>query len=342
MNIYIVKQIIALLAAVAVMAIIPTGVYAVENHEPASIEEKTRVIQEFTYKAGDSPSIPEKISQFGEILILISVTEPKESKSLPKNRTYSYKVSKYYSPTQLSQVPGNVKVTPLYGEGSRQVDREETIRNLSNNDVDKLPVRRIYTDTDGVGPGASVKGDLALAEVRYEVTHRDEYGIPDEYTAHIVYRGEEKYQAILYYEAVATYTGTETIEGESTFTVVATYEGDLPEESAPPSGGNDAGESSLAAGENDAEESYPPAGDAEPEEDPIFMVGTEPSESSPSVSEAESSENSPLSGIVQLPFSLGSISPVGAATLATAVAAVLAILIIGINNRRRIREDSRM
>ena len=315
MNYMKIKLIIALLAAMAVIVVIPMGSFAAQDQPAANNSgnandgQKTRVYQEFTYKDGEKPDIPEKINQFGQVLTLVSVSDPVESKTLPDSRTYTYQVSKSYTPDQLSQAPDNVKLTPVQGTGSRQVDRAETITDLSNNDVDKLPQRSIYTDTKGKGPGASVNGDLALAEVKYEVAHRDEYGMPDSYTAHVVYRGEETYTAVMYYMAEATYTNTEALGGEITFTVIATYEGDAPV-------ADGLSEDTSGVEEPEMTGQVTGAADAEPQGSPALL------------------------SMIKFPFSLGDLSPAGAATLAAIAAVVVMLLIIGNYNKRRIRESS--
>jgi len=299
-------RIIVLLAAVAVIATIPVSVYATQETGPGEDGQKTRVTQEFTYKAGESPDIPKRINQFGEVLSLASVSEPVLSGSLPETRTYSYTVSSSYTPDQLAQAPKNVKLTPVYGTGVRQVDRREALTGLPNNDVESIPTRHTYIDTDGMGPGSSQSGELVLAEVKYELVGRDTDGIPNNYTAHVVYRGEETYTALMYYTATATYTTTTTEEGVATYTVVAVYEGEAP-----------------AAPQENIPEAEPPLGG----------TGSDGS-AGPAIPGDQSGGAN-----VWLPFSLGTISPLGAATFATIVTAILALMILGIFNRRRLRES---
>ena len=291
------KLIILLLALVAVLTIMPAGAYAATE----KATEKTTFRQEFTYREGETPNIREEIIQFGHIFRLVSVSEPVASATLPAGRSYTYQLSKEYTQDQLSQAPKNVKTTPIYGIGKRQVDRKETIKNLPDNDVDRLPHRKIFRDTNGRGPGAKTAGELALAEVRYEPVGRDEHGVPNEYNAYVVYRGEETYTALLYYEGVTTYTETAGEDGITTYTVVATYESDAPvsgsaaEPAAAGPGGGGAGD------------------------------GTE--------NVAASGARSPA-----LLFPPGTLSPLGAAVIATVAAAILTLVFLGIYNRRKLRE----
>jgi len=326
-----------LLAVVAIMAVFPVSAYAAEGAAPGAgaAGQKTRVTQEFTYKAGEEPNIPETISQFGQTLTLISVSEPVENTSLPETRTYNYEVSKSYTPDQLSQAPKNVKLTSVYGDGSRQVDRKETIRNLPNNDVEKLPKKMGYADTNGRGPGAKADGDLVLAEVKYEVTSRDKDGLPNKYTAHVVYRGEETYSVLLYYMATATYTETRTGDGAKTYTVVATYEDDAPadetaDDAWPPASapeGPDGFDSGIGvAGQNGQD------GAAE-----AINLGIRDTGPAGPFEDLQSGLSllmpTPLQGVFM------AISPIGMAALATIIAAVAVLAFLSFYNRRKFRES---
>ena len=291
-----------LLSIMAAIAMAPSGAFAES--------EKTTFQQEFTYGEGETPNIPQEISQFGQVFTLVSVTEPVATSSLPKSRSYTYRVSAGYTPEQLSQAPVNARLTPIYGLGKRQVDRRETIRELPDNDVDRLQKRKAYKDTNGRGPGAGSRGELTLAEVRYEPMGWDEYGLPDNYTAHVVYRGEESYRKLLYYEAVSTYTDTVAEEGVSAYTVVATYEGP-----APP---DDDAVDELAA----------------------VPTGEDPEPGEPAPQGAESTASAPGENSFRFPFSFDTLSPLGAAAIATMAAAVLTLFFLGVYNRRRMRESA--
>jgi len=339
-----------LLTVVAIMAVFPVSAYAAEGTAPGAGNpgspggtsnpggnpgQKTRVTQEFTYKAGGKPNIPETISQFGQTLTLVSVSEPVENSSLPETRTYNYEVSKSYTPDQLSQAPKNVKLTSVYGDGSRQVDRKETIRNLPNNDVEKLPKKMSYADTNGRGPGAKADGDLVLAEVKYEVESLDKDGLPNKYTAHVVYRGEETYSVLLYYMATTTYTDTRTGDGAKTFTVVATYEGDAPADEAtgdawppaPAPGEPDGFDSSIGvAGQNGQD------GGSE-----AINLGIRDTGPAGPLKDLQSGLSlfmpPPLQGVFM------ALSPIGMAALATIIAAAAVLAFLSFYNRRKFRES---
>ena len=230
--------IVAMFIAMGAIVMLPAGAfYAQEGGQG----EKVTATREFTYKEGEDPDIPESISQFGQTLTLASVSAPVRNTASTQTHTYTSRVPVTYTPDQLAQAPPNADLTPVYGEGKRQVDRAETIRDLPDNDVERLQKRKIYADTDGRGPGAAGNGELALAEVKYEVTGLDTDGLPNKYSAHVVYRGEEAYTVLLYYTAEETFTREASEGGVATYTVVATYEGYAPADAPGPEGGPGAG-----------------------------------------------------------------------------------------------------
>ena len=392
-----------ILTIMAITTVSPISVYGAT----APTGGKMTVTREYTYKEGEAPNIPETINQFGQVFTLVSVSEPVESVTLPDTRTYTYSVSRTYTPDQLSQVPPNVQLTPVYGEGRRQVDRNEKISGLSNNDVDKLPQRKTYSDTNGRGPGAGADGELVLAEVKYETAGVDEYGIPKKYTAHLVYRGEETYSQLLYYTAVVTYTGVAGADGaagpaESTgvagtagatgATGTAGASGSAGADGATRAAGatgssGDTGSvgadgatgaigTSGATGSAGAYETVGTygdigtAGDTEPvdgaaktytvvatyevDAPPESEIGftevlPEIDRSDGGAAAASTNQGGPGgpdgSGTdgdagARAPFSVSSLSPIGIATLATLVAAAIALLFLGIYNRRRARENN--
>ena len=298
--------ILLLLAIMTAIAMIPAGAYAAS--------EKTTFQQEYTYREGETPNIPQEIIQFGHIFTLVSVSEPVATAALPAKRSYTYQVSASYTPEQLSQAPKNTKLKPVYGTGKRQVDRRETVDGLPDNDVERLAQTKVYKDTNGRGPGARRAGELVLAEVKYEPVGRDEYGIPNDYKAHVVYRGEERYRALLSYNAVTTYTDTAAEDdGVTTYTVVATYEGDAP--------GSDGYDEPAVAGTGGDD-----SGGAD-------AIGS-------GITDTHSAVAALKAFLFRLPFSLGALSPFGAAAIATIAAAALTLVFLGVYNKRRLREST--
>ena len=358
MNIYYRRILVSLLVlmVMATIAAFPPGAYA-ESATGGGSEagagapgERVTVIQEYTYQEGETPEIPDTITQYGRVFTLATVSEPMKSTSLPTTRAYTYQVPLIYKPEELSQVPPNVALTPVYGEGKRQVDRMEAIYDLPDNDVEKLPKQKAYPDTKGNGPGAGA-GVLVLAEVRYEVTSRDKDGLPDGYTAHVIYRGEEPYKALSHYTAVATYTGVVTEDGVTTYTVAATYEYVVPVEDeanapVPPDNNGDSLDGSsevfgggAGAGNTGDTDNRAGGGNAG------GFDGAEGSESGGGSENGGGAEgrNAGVSGgggsaSSRPTVSLSSISPLGTAALVTVAAAVLTLLILFVYNRRRLRE----
>ncbi|MCL2111090.1 MAG: hypothetical protein FWH32_02325 [Clostridiales bacterium] len=345
-----------LLVTLAVIAAFPMGAFgAVSPDGGGTGGQAFTITREFTYKAGETPNIPETISQYGVVFTLVSVSEPVASTRLPRTRTYTYRVPAVYTPDQLSQVPPGVSLTPVYGEGKRQVDRSEVIRGLKNNDVDSLPQRKTYSDTTGQGPGARVSGSLTLAEVKYEVVSYDEDGLPNNYTARVVYRGEETYSILLYYTAVETYTEEVAEDGEETFTVVATYEGSMPSDddiSSPAADepaeepGDSGPEPETGADDNNSDEyafAVPGGGETGPGAGSDGGSGVGAEEVAPTPDPAAGGIADFFTGLfgrltsLNLPFSLDTLSPVGVASLATLVAVALALLALGYHTRRRVR-----
>jgi len=321
---------IAMLAIMTTIAMMPAGALAQQTQAAGNSGTKTTFKQEYTYKEGETPNIHEEITQFGQIFTLVSVSEPVASASLPASRSYTSQVSANYTPEQLSQAPKNVKLTPVYGMGKRQVDRKEKIPGLPDNDVDRLKQRKTYTDTNGRGPGASARGELVLAEVKYEPTGWDEYGIPNKYTAHVVYRGEESYMSLLYYRGTTTYTKTFEEEGVTTYTVVATYEGEAPVSAEPGEAsagvGGDSSGGAGVIGEGAGAAAGEPA-----VTDPAGEPGAAGTEGAAAASSGRT---------FTLPFSLGTLSPLGTAAVATMAAAILSLVFVSIYNRRKLRETT--
>jgi hypothetical protein len=257
-------------------------------------------------------------------------------------------VTAAYTPDQLAQVPKGVKVTPVYGDARRQVDRNITIEDLSTNCVDMLPQTKVFSDTNGKGPGARTKGELVLAEVKYEVTGFDEDGLPNSYTAHTVYRGEESYSVLMYYAATRTYT--DTVEGEgdgaaASYTVVATYEGEEPTgEHAGGSGGGastDGSDSGASAGGSGNGASAGGSG-----ADGSGGSGSGDGASGDSDAVADPSAAGVLSEVFgsfgdlitsRLAALIGSMSPIGVFALVTIAIGALTLLTLGIYIKRRIR-----
>jgi hypothetical protein len=103
---------------------------------------------------------------------------------------------------------------PVMGERTQQVERDEVLTGLPTNDIEDLP---------------PYLGELKLAEASFEVAGKDEYGLPNHYTAHLVYRGSETTSFVAYYETEAVYHG---VSRENPAVPAAVSE--VPDEAEPP------------------------------------------------------------------------------------------------------------
>jgi hypothetical protein len=208
----------ALIAAITVIASQPAATFATEDND-------RQISMEYRYAEGETPVIPDVISQFGVDYRLIGTSDPVAEGTLPETRTYTYRVSGLLTAEQIAQVSGlgDLKLTPVTGSRTYQVERDEVLTGLPTNDIEDLPPYQRYEESSAISPGATVSGELKLAEASFTVSGKDRYGLPDRYTAYTVYRGSETTTYTAYYSGEATYKRTVTEDGEASFVVVATY-----------------------------------------------------------------------------------------------------------------------
>jgi len=88
-----------------------------------------------------------------------------------------------------------------------QVDKQKTITELPDNDVTRLPTHQSFDVVSDTTPGATMAATLKILDVTYEVAGRDSLGYPNNYTAHVTYRGQEGLHEVAYYDVVANYAG---------------------------------------------------------------------------------------------------------------------------------------
>ncbi|GHU62586.1 hypothetical protein AGMMS49983_04290 [Clostridia bacterium] len=224
-----------LFTAVSVVLLSPTPALAAENVPApaagaasavsAAAEDSQRISMEVRYTESEKAVIPEVISQFGRDYRLVYTGDPVPEGSLPETRTYSYRISGLLTADQIAEVRGlgDLKLTPVTGSRTVQVERDEVLTGLPTNDIDDLPLYKRYEETSATSPGATVSGELKLAEAAFEVAGKDPYGLPNNYTAYTVYRGSETTTYTAYYSGEATYKRTVTEGGDPTYVVVATY-----------------------------------------------------------------------------------------------------------------------
>jgi preprotein translocase subunit SecG len=214
-----------------VMAFAEPGDEATDPADAAA-EESVNITMEYRYSDGEEPVIPDTITQAGITYHLISKAEPVLESTLPRMRTYTYKIDGAISKKDLAEIekiPG-LALTPAYVELEREVDKKDVIKNLPNNDVDYLPTSKEFEVSSASGKNAVQKEELERAGVTYKVEARDEWGFPSKYTATVVYRGTETYSDIGYYTAKLSYETQEQIGSTDQWVIVATY---APEELYP-------------------------------------------------------------------------------------------------------------
>jgi hypothetical protein len=171
------------------------------------------------------PTVPQTILEFGREYALVRTAEPVLEAMLPVTRTYTYTVAGVVSKEDMKAIAGlgNVSLQPTLASVEQQIDKTEVIENLPTNDVEYLPQTREYEIQSDAYEGAVTKGALNRAGVEFKLMGYDEYGLPDNYTAIVTYRGVETYLEPRYYNAEATYT-TNTTNTVPSYVIVAEYE----------------------------------------------------------------------------------------------------------------------
>jgi hypothetical protein len=111
----------------------------------------------------------------------------------------------------------------IYESFTGQVDREYTINGLLDNDVARLPKQMEFEISSDAEFGATQIATLDLLSVNYEVTGTNSLGMPNEYAAHLVYRGQQSWLELHHYSVAANYAG-EVPSSERQYVIKAQYE----------------------------------------------------------------------------------------------------------------------
>ncbi len=107
---------------------------------------------------------------------------------------------------------------------TRQVDKAYTIEGgLASNDVTYIPKEREFETTSDSYVGATQTQMLQLAYAEPYIVRSDEYGVPVEWGANLVYRGVESYRQVVAYTATCVYEGEVSAAVEQ-YTLTAEYE----------------------------------------------------------------------------------------------------------------------
>lgn len=186
------------------------------------------ITAEYRYLEGNTPTIAPTITQGSRQYKLLSQTKPVLESSLPRIRTYEYKIDGYLTAEDLaalSEIEGLV-VTPVSIALKREVDKRDVETGLETNDVDELPTEKAFEITSAFDPSGKATVVLQRAGVEFSVTppKPEDKGLPSGYTADIVYRGIETYNGTGYYEAASTYTSSVQEGADNQYIIVATYE----------------------------------------------------------------------------------------------------------------------
>lgn len=96
----------------------------------------------------------------------------------------------------------------VYESYTGQVDRAYTLYGLPDNDASRLPTHMDFQVSSDASFGATTTTTLELLDVAYEVASTNSLGLPNNYTAYLVYRGQESWLAIHHYVVTATYAGS--------------------------------------------------------------------------------------------------------------------------------------
>jgi len=99
-------------------------------------------------------------------------------------------------------------VTNVYESLTGQVDRSYVIQNLPDNDASRLPAQMAFEVSSDASVGATTTATLNLLDVQYEVAGTNALGLPNNYTAYLVFRGQESWLAPHHYVVTAFYAGT--------------------------------------------------------------------------------------------------------------------------------------
>ena len=227
------KGLLLLLLLLAIVA--PMGkAYAGEVTPKADGEEESseNITIEYRYVEGQEGGlvIRDTITQFGRVYRLIDTSEPVLEKTLPRTRTYTFKIDGSLSKEDLALIDGledMIHLTPVEEVFEREVDKIIVIRGLPTNEVEYLAETREFQVVAAKEPSLQTTKALARAGVSFEVEAYEDTGLerllPSSYKATIVYRGTETYTEVIYYLAELTYQKTETIGEIKQYMVKATY-----------------------------------------------------------------------------------------------------------------------
>ena len=208
---------------IAFICAMPAGVYA--TTAPVTVPAGGYDITvEYRYTEGEegNVNIPATIERYGRMFKLIDKRPAVLENTLPATRTYSWSVDGFMTEAQAEQLkidfPG-IALTPAVREGEESVDITRTVENLPANDVELIPYSIDYNNSE-----------MRRAAVQFEIAKDsngnpayDAFGLPESYTAEVIYRGLGSVIVPGYYSASQTYESQESLGDVSQYVIITTY-----------------------------------------------------------------------------------------------------------------------
>ena len=200
--------------------------------EDAKEEISENITMEYRYFEGQEKSlaIPETITRFGQVYRLIDTSEPVLEDTLPRTRTYTFRIDGGLSKEDLDLIEGLedvITLTPVEKVFEREVDKTLVIKGLPTNEVEFLSRSEEFVVAAAGEPGLQRKKALERAGISFKIEAYEESGLerslPASYEATIVFRGTETYTEVIYYLAEMTYERTEKVGEINRYVVTATY-----------------------------------------------------------------------------------------------------------------------
>ncbi|MDR1357837.1 MAG: hypothetical protein LBJ48_00560 [Coriobacteriales bacterium] len=112
-----------------------------------------------------------------------------------------------------------------------EVDKTVDITDLPDNDYTRIPTAKTFEVVSETTPGETQENVLQLLKAEYELTGLDSLGLPNDFTAHVTYRGQEGSHDLAWYDVTAHYTGE--LESGVGQTLTTAFYSPVPAEVAP-------------------------------------------------------------------------------------------------------------
>ncbi len=147
----------------------------------------------------------------------------KDINNLEKYFSKSINIKDGYYVGKISLAPNPFSKVEVYESFTGQVDKTHIIEDLPDNDVSRLPKKKTFEVSSDEYYGATKSAVLKLLSVEYEVTGTNSLGLPNKYTAHLTFRGQQSWLEPHHYSVTAKYEG-EVVSSEQRRVVEAHYE----------------------------------------------------------------------------------------------------------------------